>query len=107
MRTIILRRCPLGEVFLCVENFDPLIVNILHDKYFDLYYLYYYIFHTKQPHTGCAISTETQKNLNSSITTGAKELIFSPKIEAHSHSKSIRTRLVRSCVKYIVSFSYL
>ena len=34
-----------------------------------------------------------------------KEVNFPPKIEVYLHSISIKTRLVRSCVKYIVSFS--
>jgi len=62
-----------------------------------------YFIPNKQPHTACAISKETQKKLNSSITARPNGLIFLPRIEAYSHSKSIRTRLVRSCVKYIIS----
>jgi len=51
--------------------------------------------------------TLSERKLNISITTRANELIFLPRIEAYSHSKLTRRRLVRIFVKYIVSFFYL
>ena len=49
---------------------------------------------------GCPISNSTKKKLNISVTARSNGLIFLPRIEACSHSKSIRTRLMRTFVKY-------
>ena len=49
---------------------------------------------------GCPVSNSTKKNFNISVTARPNRLIFFPRIEAYSHSKSMRTKLVRSFVQY-------
>ena len=49
---------------------------------------------------GCPISNPTEKKLNISITARSNGLIFSPRIEACVHFKSMRTRLMRTIAKY-------
>jgi hypothetical protein len=51
-------------------------------------------------HTGWSKSHVTEKKWNISITARPNGLIFLPRIDTCSHSKSIRTRSVRSFVKY-------
>jgi hypothetical protein len=51
-------------------------------------------------YTGWSKSHVTEKKWNISITARLNGLIFLPKIETCSHSKSIRTRSVRPFVKY-------